>query len=252
MIRFLLFLISLQTLLAYKISRTAPHSSSFKLRASAESKSVRNFVPVKPTAHDLYTGRDPARVKIFDTTLRDGEQSPGCTMNTEEKLTVAKQLARLGVDIIEAGFPIASPGDFEAVTKIAQTVGNLDNPPIICGLSRALKKDISVCYDAIKHAKFPRIHTFIATSDIHMKHKLKKTREEVLAITTEMVSHAASLCKDIEFSAEDALRSDPEFLYEVYTAAIAAGATTINVPDTVGYTTPSEFYDLVHFLTIYI
>ena len=201
--------------------------------------------PVKATAHDLYTGRDPARVKIFDTTLRDGEQSPGCAMNTEEKLLVAAQLAKLGVDVIEAGFPIASDGDFEAVSKIAMSVGNLENPPIICGLARALKKDISRCYDAVKHAKFPRIHTFIATSDIHMEHKLKKTRAEVLEITKEMVSHAASLCKDIEFSAEDALRSDADFLYEVYSVAIAAGATTINVPDTVGYTTPAEFYRLI-------
>ena len=198
-----------------------------------------------PTAHDLYTGRDPARVKIFDTTLRDGEQSPGCTMNTEEKLAVAKQLAKLGVDIIEAGFPIASEGDFDAVSKIAQSVGNFENPPIICGLSRALAKDISTCYEAIKHAKFPRIHTFIATSDIHMQHKLKKGRAEVLDIVTETVGLASSLCKDVEFSGEDALRSDPDFLYEVYSRAIAAGATTINVPDTVGYTTPSEFFNLI-------
>ena len=197
------------------------------------------------TKHDLYTGRDPARVKIFDTTLRDGEQSPGCTMNTQEKLQVARQLAYLGVDIIEAGFPIASEGDFDAVSKIAQTVGNFENPPIICGLARALKKDISRCYEAIKHSKFNRIHTFIATSDIHMQHKLKKSRAEVLDITTEMVSHAKSLCEDVEFSGEDALRSDPEFLYEVYSRAIAAGATTINVPDTVGYTTPAEFYQLI-------
>ena len=202
-------------------------------------------VTVTPTAHDIATGRDPARVKIFDTTLRDGEQSPGCTMNTEEKLLVAKQLAKLGVDIIEAGFPIASEGDFEAVSKIAKSVGNLEDPPIICGLARALKKDISTCYDAIKHAKFPRIHTFIATSDIHMEHKLKKTREQVLDITTEMVSHAKSLCEDVEFSAEDALRSDFDFLYEVYSRAVEAGATTLNVPDTVGYTTPAEFFSLI-------
>lgn len=201
--------------------------------------------PVNPTEHDKYTGRDPARVKIFDTTLRDGEQSPGCTMNTEEKLLVAQQLAKLGVDVIEAGFPIASEGDFEAVEKIAKSVGQLENPPIICGLARALKKDISTCYDAIKHAKFPRIHTFIATSDIHMEHKLKKSREQVLDITTEMVTHAKSLCDDVEFSAEDALRSDFEFLYEVYSRAVEAGATTLNVPDTVGYTTPAEFYSLI-------
>ncbi len=199
----------------------------------------------KPTAHDIYTGRDPTRVKIFDTTLRDGEQSPGCTMDGDEKLVVARQLAKLGVDIIEAGFPIASPGDFEAVKRIANTVGQIDDPPIICGLARALEKDISVCYDAIKGAKFPRIHTFIATSDIHMESKLRKSREEVLDITTKMVSHAKSLCDDVEFSGEDALRSDPEFLYEVYSRAIEAGATTINVPDTVGYTTPQEFKTLI-------
>lgn len=211
----------------------------------AASNGVIKLVTVNPTEHDIYTGRDPARIKIFDTTLRDGEQSPGCTMNTEEKLAVAKQLAKLGVDIIEAGFPIASLGDFDAVSKIAQSVGQYDDPPIICGLARALKKDITTCWDAIKFAKFPRIHTFIASSDIHMEYKLKKNRDEVLAITTEMVSLASSLCKDVEFSAEDALRSDPVFLYELYSRAIAAGATTINVPDTVGYTTPAEFYQLI-------
>ena len=202
-------------------------------------------VQVKPTKHDLATGRDPSRVKIFDTTLRDGEQSPGCTMNTEEKVAVAKQLSKLGVDVIEAGFPVSSPGDFEAVSKIAKSVGNSNDPPIICGLARSVKNDIKTCYEAIQYARFPRIHLFIATSDIHMEHKLKKTREEVLEITTEMVTYAKSFCEDIEFSAEDALRSDPEFLYQVYNKAIAAGATTINVPDTVGYTTPAEFKDLV-------
>ena len=211
----------------------------------ASSIGAIKLVTVNPTAHDIYTGRDPARIKIFDTTLRDGEQSPGCTMNTEEKLAVAKQLAKLGVDIIEAGFPIASVGDFDAVSKIAQSVGNYADPPIICGLARALTKDITTCWDAIKFAKFPRIHTFIASSDIHMEYKLKKNRNEVLAITTEMVGLASSLCKDVEFSAEDALRSDPVFLYELYSRAIEAGATTINVPDTVGYTTPAEFYQLI-------
>jgi 2-isopropylmalate synthase len=211
----------------------------------ASSMGAIKLVTVNPTAHDIYTGRDPARIKIFDTTLRDGEQSPGCTMNTEEKLAVAKQLAKLGVDIIEAGFPIASVGDFDAVSKIAQSVGNYADPPIICGLARALTKDITTCWDAIKFAKFPRIHTFIASSDIHMEFKLKKNRNEVLAITTEMVGLASSLCKDVEFSAEDALRSDPVFLYELYSRAIEAGATTINVPDTVGYTTPAEFYQLI-------
>jgi 2-isopropylmalate synthase len=212
--------------------------------STANGVEISPAVP-KPTAHDLYTGRDPNRVKIFDTTLRDGEQAPGCTMNTEEKLAVARQLSKLGVDIIEAGFPVSSPGDFEAVQKIATTVGRSDNPPIICGLARSVKNDIKVCYDAIKTAKFPRIHLFIATSDIHMEHKLKKTREEVLQITTEMVTYAKSFCDDIEFSAEDALRSDPSFLCTVYERAIEAGATTLNVPDTVGYTTPAEFKHLI-------
>lgn len=215
------------------------------LRDAKSSYEIAFPAPIFSTEHDIYTGRDPGRVKIFDTTLRDGEQSPGCTMNTEEKLTVARQLAKLGVDIIEAGFPIASPGDFDAVSKIAQTVGTIADPPIICGLARATEKDIRTCYDAIKFAKFPRIHTFIATSDIHMEHKLRKSRQEVLEITTQMVSLASSLCKDVEFSAEDALRSDPEFLYQVYSRAVAAGATTLNVPDTVGYTTPGEFYRLI-------
>ena len=227
------------------------HDTSSSLYMAEDAAVITHFgtpvklVTVNPTAHDIYTGRDPARIKIFDTTLRDGEQSPGCTMNTEEKLAVAKQLAKLGVDIIEAGFPIASVGDFDAVSKIAQSVGNYADPPIICGLARALTKDITTCYEAIKFAKFPRIHTFIASSDIHMEYKLKKSRDQVLAITTEMVSLASSLCKDVEFSAEDALRSDPVFLYELYSRAIEAGATTINVPDTVGYTTPSEFYQLI-------
>lgn len=205
-------------------------------------------VHVKPSRHDLETGRDPTRVKVFDTTLRDGEQSPGCTMTGEEKLLVAKQLSKLGVDIIEAGFPIASQGDFKAVHEIASVVGNGSNPPIICGLARALTKDIDRCAEAVAPAQFPRIHTFIATSDIHMKHKLKKSREEVLEITKEMVTCARSHVDDVEFSAEDALRSDYDFLSEVYSVAIAAGATTINVPDTVGYTTPKEFMGLMHHL----
>lgn len=205
-------------------------------------------VNVKPSRHDAETGRDPTRVKIFDTTLRDGEQSPGCTMTADEKLMVAKQLGKLGVDIIEAGFPIASHGDFEAVQEIASVVGNGPNPPIICGLARALTKDIDACAQAIKPARFPRIHTFIATSDIHMEHKLRKTREQVLDITRDMVTHARSHVDDVEFSAEDALRSDYNFLSEVYSVAIKAGATTINVPDTVGYTTPFEFLQLIHHL----
>lgn len=201
-----------------------------------------------PTKHDIATGRDPERVKLFDTTLRDGEQSPGATLTADEKMVIARQLAKLGVDIIEAGFPIASEGDFCAVRDIAKTIGNREDPPIICGLARALKKDIARCYEAVQYAAFPRIHTFIATSDVHMAHKLKKTREEVLQITTEMVTYARSLCEDVEFSAEDAIRSDPDFLSEVFSRAIEAGATTVNVPDTVGYTTPSEFASLIRYL----
>ncbi|WP_204138499.1 2-isopropylmalate synthase [Halomicronema sp. CCY15110] len=186
----------------------------------------------------------PDRILIFDTTLRDGEQSPGATLNVDEKLTIARQLARLGVDIIEAGFPFASPGDFEAVNKIAAQVGTEDGPTI-CGLARATKGDIETAGRAIAPAAKGRIHTFIATSDIHMQYKLRKTREEVLAITAEMVAYAKTFTDDIEFSPEDAGRSDPEFMYRVLETAIAAGATTINIPDTVGYLTPSEFGGLI-------
>lgn len=187
---------------------------------------------------------DTDRIIIFDTTLRDGEQSPGATLNVEEKLAIARQLARLGVDVIEAGFPFASPGDFEAVQKIAQQVGTADGPTI-CGLARATQQDIETAANALKPAAKPRIHTFIATSDIHLEYKLKKTRSEVLAITEEMVAYAKSFVDDVEFSPEDAGRSEPAFLYEVLERAIAAGATTINIPDTVGYLTPSEFGRLI-------
>ncbi len=188
--------------------------------------------------------KDPGRILIFDTTLRDGEQSPGASLNLEEKLAIAHQLARLGVDVIEAGFPFASLGDFKAVNKIANVVGK-ENGPIICGLARATKGDIKACYEAVSPAPKKRIHTFIATSDIHLKHKLKKSRKDVLQIVPEMVNYAKSLVDDIEFSCEDASRSDPEFLYEVIQLAITAGATTINIPDTVGFTTPSEFGNLI-------
>jgi len=188
--------------------------------------------------------RDPGRVLIFDTTLRDGEQSPGASLNLEEKLAIAQQLARLGVDIIEAGFPFASSGDFHAVQKIAATVGTPDGP-VICGLARAASGDIKACADAVAPAARRRIHTFIATSDIHLEHKLRKSRAEVLAITAEMVAYARSLVDDVEFSCEDAGRSDPAFMHEVIEAAINAGATTINIPDTVGYTTPSEFGEII-------
>ncbi|MGK7917772.1 MAG: 2-isopropylmalate synthase [Prochloraceae cyanobacterium] len=184
------------------------------------------------------------RIIIFDTTLRDGEQSPGATLNVDEKLTIARALARLGVDVIEAGFPFASPGDFQAVQKVAQAVG-VEEGPIICGLARATKQDIKAAAEALKPAYSPRIHTFIATSDIHMEYKLRKTRQEVLEIVPEMVAYAKSFVKDVEFSPEDAGRSDREFLYQVLEKAIAAGATTVNIPDTVGYTTPSEFGALI-------
>ena len=188
--------------------------------------------------------KDPGRVLIFDTTLRDGEQSPGASLNLEEKVAIAQQLARLRVDIIEAGFPFASTGDFNAVHRIAETVGTVDGP-VICGLARATRGDIKACADAVAPAARRRIHTFIATSDIHLEHKLRKSRPEVVQIAAEMVAYARSLVEDVEFSCEDAGRSDPEFLYEVIEAAIAAGATTINIPDTVGYATPAEFGTLI-------
>ncbi|OMJ23722.1 2-isopropylmalate synthase [Smittium culicis] len=192
---------------------------------------------------------------IFDTTLRDGEQSPGVTLNNEEKVVIAKQLSRLGVDVIEAGFPIASPGDFLAVEKIAKEVGPLmegrdaiGKPIIVCGLARAIHKDIQTAYDAIKSAPLHRIHTFLATSDIHLQHKLKISREKCLERAVDAVSFAKSLCSDIEFSPEDAARSDPEFLVKVLGAVIEAGATTLNIPDTVGYKTPIEFGELIKYL----
>ncbi len=190
-------------------------------------------------------------VKIFDTTLRDGEQSPGATMTSAEKLEVARSLARMGVDIIEAGFPAASPDDLEAVRRIAVEVGNPPKGqpdarvPVITGLARANKPDIDKAWEAVKDAQKPRIHTFLATSAIHMKHKLKMDPEEVVQRVSEMVAYARSLCADVEFSPEDAGRSDPEFLYVVLGEAIKAGATTLNIPDTVGYTTPDEYFKLI-------
>ena len=190
-------------------------------------------------------------VKIFDTTLRDGEQSPGATMTSAEKLEVARSLARMGVDIIEAGFPAASPDDLEAVRRIAIEVGNPPKAepdakvPTITGLARANKSDIDKAWEAVKDAQKPRIHTFLATSPIHMKHKLKMDPEEVVQRVSEMVAYARTLCADVEFSPEDAGRSDPEFLYVVLGEAIKSGATTLNIPDTVGYTTPDEYFKLI-------
>ncbi|HBB31038.1 MAG TPA: 2-isopropylmalate synthase [Cyanobacteria bacterium UBA8803] len=188
--------------------------------------------------------QQPDRVIIFDTTLRDGEQSPGATLNAEEKLAIAQQLALLGVDIIEAGFAVASPGDFQAVRTIAQQVGVLDGP-IICSLARAIREDIKVAAEALAPAAHPRIHTFISTSDIHLKYQLKKSRSEILEIVSEMVAYAKSFVEDVEFSPMDATRTDREFLYQVLTQAIAAGATTLNIPDTVGYCTPKEMGTLI-------
>ena len=185
-----------------------------------------------------------SRIKIFDTTLRDGEQSPGCSMNLAEKLQVASQLERLGVDIIEAGFAISSPGDFESVKSIAGLVKNCS----VASLSRALEKDIDCAWDAVKHAADPRIHTFIATSPVHMEYKLKMSPEQVIERTAAMVKHAAKYTSNIEFSCEDAMRSDPDFLVRVCDAAIKSGAKVLNIPDTVGYTTPNEMRAMIEYL----
>ena len=184
------------------------------------------------------------KITIFDTTLRDGEQSPGCSMNLREKIEVAKCLEKLRVDVIEAGFAISSPGDFESVSTIASTVKDCT----VASLARANIKDIDVAWDAVKHAADPRIHLFIATSDLHMQYKLKKSPAEVLEAARTMTAHAKKYCSNIEFSAEDATRSDREFLARVVEAAIAAGATTVNIPDTVGYTTPQEMRELIEYL----
>jgi 2-isopropylmalate synthase len=183
----------------------------------------------------------PQRITIFDTTLRDGEQSPGCSMNLEEKIRLARQLERLGVDVIEAGFPIASEGDFAAVRAVADAC----REATVAALCRTTEADILRAWEAVRSAARPRLHTFVATSDIHLEHKLKKTRAEVLRMTRDAVRLARSLTGDVEFSAEDATRSDVDYLCEVFAAAVEEGARTLNVPDTVGYTTPGEFFELV-------
>src|ERR1700676_89518 len=182
-----------------------------------------------------------ARITIFDTTLRDGEQSPGCTMNQQEKLRLAHQLDRLGVDVIEAGFPIASDGDFESVKAIASGVRR----PIIAGVARACRPDIERAWEALKDAARPRIHVVLATSDIHLKYKLRISRDQCVQQARESIRFAKSLCNDVEFSPEDATRTDTDFLCRVLDAAVEAGATTLNIPDTVGYTVPAEFGDLI-------
>ncbi|MGC8843876.1 MAG: 2-isopropylmalate synthase, partial [bacterium] len=181
------------------------------------------------------------KIYIFDTTLRDGEQSPGASLYPDEKLQIAQQLARLGVDVIEAGFPVSSRGDFEAVKQIAEVVEG----PIICGLARAKEEDIIAAGEALKLAKRKRIHTFIATSEIHMKKKLEMTPQEVKKAAVEAVKLAKKFSEDVEFSAEDATRSELDFLCEVFEAVLEAGATVINVPDTVGYALPWEFGELI-------
>jgi len=183
-------------------------------------------------------------VMIFDTTLRDGEQSPGCSMTLAEKLEVAERLEALRVDVIEAGFAAASKGDFDSVRAVAERTKDC----AVAALARALPKDIEAAAEALRPARRPRIHTFIAASDIHLVHKLKKTREEAIEIAAASVRLAKKHAEDVEFSAEDATRSDPEFLVRIFAAALEAGATVINVPDTVGYTTPHEYHDLVAFL----
>jgi 2-isopropylmalate synthase len=183
----------------------------------------------------------PDRIKIFDTTLRDGEQSPGCSMNLDEKIRLARALQALGVDIIEAGFPVASEGDFAAVRAVAVECREVT----VAALCRTTEHDILRAWEAVGAAARPRLHTFVATSDIHLEHKLKKSRAEVLRMTREAVRLARTLTEDVEFSAEDATRSDLEYLCEVFAAAVEEGARTLNVPDTVGYTTPTEFREIV-------
>jgi 2-isopropylmalate synthase len=185
------------------------------------------------------------RVIIFDTTLRDGEQAPGFSMNTVEKLEMARQLARLQVDVIEAGFPISSDEDFEATREVAKQVGTLEGAPAICGLSRVGLADIDRCWEAVRYARRPRIHTFVATSDLHLKYKLRKSRAEVLTAAVQAVRHARGYCADVEFSPEDASRSDFDYMCDVLSAVIDAGAQTVNIPDTVGYAMPQEWAERI-------
>jgi 2-isopropylmalate synthase len=181
------------------------------------------------------------RIVIFDTTLRDGEQSPGCSMNLQEKLEVAHALAQLGVDVIEAGFPIASPGDFDAVRAIAEEIRG----PVICGLARCRPEDIDRAWEALKRAVSPRIHVFLATSAIHREHKLRMTKEQIIDVAVAGVRRAVGYCPNVEFSPEDAVRTEIDFLCQVVEAAIDAGATTVNIPDTVGYATPGQMFRVI-------
>ncbi|HSI70040.1 MAG TPA: hypothetical protein VK941_07395, partial [Gillisia sp.] len=184
------------------------------------------------------------KIEIFDTTLRDGEQVPGCKLNTAQKLKIAEELDSLGVDVIEAGFPVSSPGDFKSVTEISKLVKNA----AVCGLTRAVKKDIEVAAEALKHARRPRIHTGIGTSDSHIKYKFNSTREEIIVRAKEAVSYAKNFADDVEFYAEDAGRTDNEYLARVCTAAVEAGATVLNIPDTTGYCLPEEYGKKIKYL----
>ena len=187
---------------------------------------------------------DPNHLYIFDTTLRDGEQVPGCQLTTIEKVEIAKDLERLGVDVIEAGFPVSSPGDFQSVVELSKAV----NDVIICALTRANKNDIDVAADALKYAKRPRIHTGIGSSDMHIKYKFNSTREEILERAVAAVEHAKSYVEDVEFYAEDAGRADVEFLAKMIEAVIGAGATVVNIPDTNGYCLPDQYGSKIKFL----
>src|SRR5947207_7873092 len=191
--------------------------------------------------HGMECAMEGTRITVFDTTLRDGEQSPGCSMNVQEKVRLGRQLDQLGVDVIEAGFPIASDGDFAAVQAVAAAVPR----PIIAALARAARHDIERAAQALHSAIRPRIHVFLATSDIHLQHKLRLSRQQCVEQAANSVRLARTLCDDVEFSPEDATRTDPEFLFQVLEAVIEAGATTLNIPDTVGYTVPAEFGDLI-------
>jgi len=223
---------------------------------SAARSAARRALP-RTGSRAAFSTEGKDRLVIFDTTLRDGEQSPGATLYLKEKLVIARQLSKMGVDVCEAGFPIASEGDFDAVKAVAEEIGPLTDgrehgPMRICGLSRAVEKDIHRCWDAVRHAPRHRIHTFLATSDIHLEHKLFISREECIKRSVAAVAYAKNLLEgsggDVEFSAEDAGRSDPAFLAEVFGAVIEAGATVCNVPDTVGYTTPEEYGLLFKYL----
>jgi 2-isopropylmalate synthase len=200
---------------------------------------------VSPDANRVRTpGDDTDRVRVFDTTLRDGEQAPGCTMNRAEKLEMAHQLARMGVDVIEAGYPAASPGDSDSVRAVAEEVGTASGP-VICGLARATDHDVRSCAASVTAAQKNRIHIFLATSDIHLQHKLRCSRDEVIRRGREAVLLAKSLVQEVEFSPEDAARTDPEYLLDVLAAVVECGATTLNIPDTVGFTTPWEYGALI-------